>query len=472
MKNALLACALLLTTITAYAQELFIGKWHGAMDVGQELKIGFNISKNESGAYIATLDVPSQNVKGMACSDVTVKDNDITIKMTMLNGKFTGNLKSANTIAGTWTQNGMDLPLDLSRSDKEIELVRPQTPKDPLPYNSEDIIYYSENKSIEYGATITYPKDGKQHAAILLITGSGPQNRDEEIFGHKPFAVVADYLTRKGYVVMRVDDRGVGKTTGKHTGATSADFARDANLALDYLKKKKYVDKSKLGIWGHSEGGAIAPIVANQRKDIDFLILMAAPGVKVTELMTEQNEALLKSSGMPDEYVKAYVALYKDIVTILVDSKTQPEAAKKMHELMHEWRGKTDSAVVVKITGITDEYTETRFSNEFLKLMEDPWMMYFLRYDPQLELKNLSAKVLALNGDKDVQVISKTNLQGIEASLKESKSKVYNLHEIKGVNHLFQECKTCTVLEYGQLEQTIKPAVLDIVGAWLDKNVK
>ncbi|HYD21512.1 MAG TPA: alpha/beta hydrolase, partial [Flavipsychrobacter sp.] len=354
----------------------------------------------------------------------------------------------------------------------KIQLNRPQTPKAPFPYNSEDVLFYNEAKSIAYGATITTPKGNGEYPAVILITGSGAQNRDEELFQHKPFAVVADHLTRNGYAVLRVDDRGVGKTTGDRTHATSADFAEDVMASIAYLKKRKEVDKNKIGLYGHSEGGMIAQMVAAKSKDVDFIILTAAPGVKGSQLLIEQNEAVLKGMNFTEEQIMGYMTMYKKIIYGLLNSVTREAAEKNIRKAIQDWRAGTDKGTVEAMTGIKDHDSEQRFFYEFVRLYDNKWMMYLLRYDPKPVLEKLDCKVLAINGDKDIQVISRTNLEGIAKALANSKSKVNEVREIEGVNHLFQECKLCTAQEYGQLEQTIKPEVLDIVTTWLNENVK
>lgn len=464
--------ALVCLPFTTFAQNNFDGTWGGALDGVQNLRMAFNVSGHKAGQPVATMDVPAQGAKDIPCDTVVIEGDSIHIKVVKINGRYDGKLAEVNRIDGLWTQNGMSIVLNLDRIEGKIQLNRPQTPKGPFPYNSDDVLFYNENKSIVYGATITTPKGEGEHPALILITGSGPQNRDEELFQHKPFAVVADHLTRNGYVVLRVDDRGVGKTTGDHTHSTSADFAEDVMAAIEYLKKRKEVDKKKIGLYGHSEGGLIAQMVAAKSKDVDFIVLMASPGVKTPQLMAEQNEALLKSMGFPDEQVSGYISMYKNIIAGLLSATTREAAEKNIRKAIDDWKAVTDKATVEAMTGIKDHDSEQKFFYEFVRLYDNKWMMYFLRHDPKPVLEQLDCKVLALNGDKDIQVISRSNLEGIAKALANSKSKVNEVQEIEGVNHLFQECKACTAQEYGQLEQTIKPEVLDIVTTWLDEHVK
>lgn len=459
----------MLLPVSAFAQNQFVGNWFGNINVGQQLPIVFHITNNEE--LKATLDVPTQGAKGIPCNEVSAKDNTITINIELIKSKFSGTLNEG-IINGNWIQNGMSIPVSLSmKKPEEQEIKRPQTPQPPFSYSSIDLIYHNKDKSMQYGATITVPSVDKKHPAIILITGSGAQNRDEEILGHKPFAVIAHHLTKNGYAVLRVDDRGVGKTT-KTIGATSADFANDVLAGVAYLKTRDDIDIEKIGLYGHSEGGLIAPLVANQSKDINFIILAAGPGIKVLDLMAEQNYEVLQKMGATQKMAEMYVPLYKNIMAAIISSANKTSAEAKINYAINSWKARTDVETVTATTGITDIATQEVFANQFLKLYDDKWLRYFISYDPTPALQNLHCKVLAINGDKDIQVISKSNLAGIEAALKKSKVKHFEIKELKGLNHLFQKCTTCSSEEYGKIETTIEPEVLEIITDWLDEYVK
>lgn len=470
--SALLFCFLLASLVNA--QKNIEGTWAGKLTVpGGSLRLMVHL-KNEGTTYSATLDSPDQGAKGIPFGDVKIDGDSLQLNLPAANAKYIGTFTSDSTISGQWVQ-GMSLPLDLKRIPEggvTEERKRPQTPKPPFPYDSKDVVYSNRDKSIQFGATITKPKGSGPFPAVLLISGSGPQNRDEELFGHKPFAVLADDLTKRGYLVLRVDDRGVGQTTGDFKSATSKDFADDAMAGLDYLKSLPEVDQTKMGLLGHSEGGMIAEMIAAQRKDLDFVILLAAPGEKIIDLMVNQNRAVLQSNGVNKETADAYVALYKPLALVLSsggDAKALKIAAK---QIVANWLKQTPKEIVLATTGIKDEQSEDAFINEFYKTVSQPWFRYFLQYDPAAYVKKIGAKVLALNGDKDIQVLAKTNLAGLKAALQKSPSKTYEVKELKGLNHLFQQCQKCTVGEYGQLEETIAPEVLQAIGEWLVKNVK
>lgn len=469
--NRLLFPILCICNLSAIAQTKFVGSWEGTIDVGAQLRLVFNITDNK-GHLSGTMDSPDQKAVGIPCSKVTVRKDSLFVEIANIGGQYKGKRKDSVTIKGNWIQNGSKFPLELKRGTTTMIRNRPQEPKPPYPYNSEDVIYYNSDPSIQFGATITIPKDTLRHPSLLLITGSGQENRDEELFGHKPFAVIADYLTRRGYVVLRVDDRGVGQTTGDVEHATSEDFAKDVTAGIDYLRTRPEVDTLHMGLLGHSEGGMIAPMVAGIRNDIQFIVLMAAPGVPITQLMEEQGSAVLKSMGTGTEAINKYVTLYRALLKAVITAKDSADLRNNISDTVIHWIMVTPADIVMGTTGIHDDASREHFIDMFTSLYRNTWYRYFLAYDPQPYLKKLSCKVLALNGDKDIQVISKSNLEGIRQSLSQSKSKDYEIQELPGLNHLFQSCLNCTVMEYGELTETINPDVLKAIGEWLDKNVK
>jgi len=415
---------------------------------------------------------PDQSPAKITCSNTIIDKDSITITIGMINGSYKGKMIGSE-IKGSWNQSGQSFPLDLKPGTGDVKAPnRPQTPKPPYSYNSEDVIYHNTDRTIQYGATITSPKGKGPFPALVLITGSGQQNRDEELMDHKPFAVLADYLTQRGFVVLRVDDRGMGQSTGDVKNATSADFAKDVNVSLDYLRSRKEVNKHKIGMLGHSEGGMIAQIVAAERKDIDFIIFFASPGVKIEDLMTKQVQMTSLSMGADSDIVNKYTQFYSSVVHS-INQHNDPSLNKKIvTDNLNEWMNKTDPNVVTAMTGISDSNTKHKFIANFTSQLSSPWFQYFLRYDPAPFLQKINCKVLALDGDKDIQVDSKMNLEGIRMGLLKSMSSSYEIQELPGLNHLFQKCTACTIAEYATIEETIDPTALYAIGTWLDKHVK
>ena len=454
----------------AQSGNKLIGTWQGTLNVGIELRIVFHIAEDGKGGFTSTADSPDQSAYGLKCESTIIKDNDVTIEMTSLNASFTGKLINDSTIDGSFTQGG-EFPLLLKKTEKVTEKKRPQTPKPPFAYKSEDVEYNNADNSLAYGATITIPEGKGPFPAAVLITGSGPQDRDETIMEHKIFAVIADHLTKKGFIILRVDDRGVGKSTGQFSISTSEDFAKDVSSSVDYLLSRPEVDKKKIGLIGHSEGGMIAPMVATQRKDINFIVLLAGAGVKIIDLMAEQNEAIAKSGGVSEEALKEIKPLFKKVVTAIMETTDSSTAITNVTTITETWAAAKSSEILKELNFETAKQRKD-YIIEMVKEFQSPWFRYFISFNPAQYIEKLHCKVLALNGDKDIQVISRQNLPGIETSLKKSRSKVYEVKELQGLNHLFQTCKKCTLNEYGELEETISPAALQVISDWLIKNIQ
>ncbi len=469
MKKTFIAIALVIAAQNIYAQN-FEGRWQGVLEVNKKLRVVFHIT-NENGKLAAKMDSPDQGVKDIPFVAVQTEGDSITLVMPGGQGQYTGML-TGNTIKGALQQRGHIMALDMERGQQINEFNRPQTPAPPFNYKSEDVIYKNADGSIQYGATVTIPQGKGPFPAVLLVTGSGPQNRDEEIFEHKPFAVIANYLTNNGYVVLRVDDRGIGKTTGDAAKATTNDFVNDAKTSLQYLRTRPEVNKNKTGIIGHSEGGLIAEIIAAEDEQLDFIVLMAAPGIPIPELMAEQNNAVLATQGLPKDMVADYMDFYRAVAAATVIAKNPDELKKGISKAIEYWRSTAPKATVAMLTGISNDSTADIAATKFASNFGSPWMLQFFKYKPAQYLEQIACKVLALNGSKDIQVSAASNLEGISKGLEKSKSKKYEIRKLDGLNHLFQKCTTCNVEEYKQLEETISPVALQTIKDWLDKEVK
>lgn len=454
------------------AQNNFSGVWNGTLNVAGSLRIVLHVTQAADGSYTATLDSPDQNATGINCDKVTVTGTTLVFAIDKIKVSYTGNLVNDTTLSGSFTQ-GVTIPLDFHRNATLFVakvMNRPQTPKPPFPYKSEEVVY--GGNGLQYGGTITIPQGKGDFPAVLLITGSGQQDRDETIFNHKPFAVLADALTRDGFIVLRVDDRGIGNSTGNFQNSTTADFINDVNASVEYLKTRKEVDDKKIGLLGHSEGAMIAPVVASQRKDINFIVLMAAPGVNGIDLLTEQTAAVYKASGVDENAVTSFKPVYKNLLTVISNAADTSIALQNATQVMNNWYAQADKHILQQL-GIPSEEYKTAVIKKIVSQASSPWLKYFLTFNPQPYFANLKkVKVLALNGSRDIQVIAQQNLPPIRTALADGKTKTFDVKELPGLNHLFQTCIKCTVTEYGELEETMAPVALQTITGWLNKNVK
>ncbi len=426
------------------------GAWLGAIDTGAiKLRVVFNIANTANG-LTATMDSIDQGAKGVPVSAVTRKGSTLTIDMRQIGGGYVGEIApDLQSISGTWSQGGAAFPLILKRAQaEELQLRRPQMPVKPYPYREEEVAYDNAAANVKLAATLTIPSGKGPFPAVLLITGSGPQDRDESLMGHKPFLVLADYLTRKGIAVLRADDRGVGKSTGKFANATTADFATDAEAGFAYLLSRPEVDRSRIGLIGHSEGGLIAPMLASRNSRIAFIVLLAGGGVPGHELLVEQVRMIAAASGAREDQVAAAASRERDLLALVRSEKDDAVLMQKMRE---------------RLAG---QVQEAQLASQ-VKTVTSPWFRYFLDYDPATSLRKVTCPVLALNGQKDTQVSSSQNLPAIRKALTEAGNKRFEIVELAGLNHLFQTAKTGAPSEYGAIEETMSPVVLEKIAAWI-----
>ena len=465
MKKTTLLLLTVLTSLTIYGQDI-TGQWNGLLKVqGMQLRIVFNISKiaNE---YKSTMDSPDQGAKGIPVTSTNFVDSVLTLDVSTAKIEYKGKLDKENNFIGDLKQSGQSFPLNLSKGIVEKEkLIRPQEPVKPYSYYSEDITFENKKDSITLSGTLTLPKKEGLFPAVVLITGSGPQNRDEELLGHKPFLVLADYLTKNGIAVLRFDDRGIGESQGDFKTATSLDFASDVESAVNYLQTRKEINKKKIGLIGHSEGGIIAPMVAAKSKDIDFIVLLAGTGIPGGELMLLQKELIERASGANEADIQKGQMTNKGAFDIISNS-SDPEISKS--ELTTYFKQKLKDSPDLKPSGMSEE----NFVNLAVTQLSGPWMQFFIKYNPAIILKDVKCPVLALNGEKDLQVPSKVNLEAIKNGLEKGGNKNITAKEFPGLNHLFQECETGSPDEYAKIEQTFSPKALTEILNWILIQVK
>ncbi|MCX5752661.1 MAG: alpha/beta hydrolase [Candidatus Krumholzibacteria bacterium] len=439
------------------------GAWAGTLDArGTKLRIVFRVAKDADGSWKTLMDSPDQGVKDIAVSETIVKGDSLIFKSAAVRGTYDGLIQpDGKTALGTWKQGGVSFPLTLSKTDQVPTINRPQEPKPPFPYKQEEVVFKNEKAGIVLSGTLTLPERGGPFAAVAMISGSGPQDRDELLLGHKPFLVIADYLTRRGVAVLRYDDRGVGKSTGDFAKATSVDFASDALAAVTFLKSREDVNSKRIGLAGHSEGAIIAPMVANQSGDVAFVILLAGPGMNGEELLYLQAARIQQAMGVDEKTIAGSEATQRKIFGVLNSEKDDTVAAKKLREILNEAAEETKADEKAEAGSV-----EAAIDMQ-IKQVLNPWFRYFIAYDPVVELNRLHHPVLALWGEKDLQVPPKENMPLVEQALKKAGNEKAILKVLPGLNHLFQTANTGSVSEYAQIEETFSPAALTVIGDWI-----
>lgn len=459
MRTLVLLLAGLALSSSLSAQDIS-GAWHGKLSLPTgSLTIVFHISQTEQDVYVTTLDSPDQGANGIKTQTTSFNDSTLIIQIPVIHASYKGKLNSDNTINGTFTQ-GMPLPLNLKKGEASRPK-RPQEPQPPFPYRSEEVTVRNERDGINLAGTLTLPEKGTKFPAVVMVTGSGAQNRDEEIMGHKPFFVIADYLTRNGIAVLRCDDRGTAASQGTHATATNEDFATDTEAMVNYLRSRKEINAKKIGIIGHSAGGIIAFIVAKKDPSIAFVVSLAGAGVRGDSLMLKQVELISKSQGMPDAVWQGMKPSIRNRYAILQQTDKTPEELQK--ELY------ADVTKTMSPEQLKDLNTIQQLSAQ-ISSMTSPWYLHFMRYDPAQDLKKLKCPVLALNGEKDIQVDAAMNLTAIQERITGNGNKNVTVKAYPNLNHLFQTCEKGTLAEYGQLEETINPEVLKDIIEWIRKQ--
>jgi uncharacterized protein len=459
--------AIVISTLTIFlstsqAQNI-TGNWYGALQAqGVTLRLVVHVSKTDSG-YASTMDSPDQGAKGIPVTTTTFESSILRFSIPAGKFEYSGKLQG-DSIVGTLTQRGQIFPLNLSRTPNVEALKRPQEPTKPYPYYSEDITIPNTSGNITLAGTLTLPKKEGKYPVVVLVTGSGPQNRDEELLGHKPFLVIADYLTRNGIGVLRYDDRGVGKSKGAFATSTTADFATDAESAVAYLKTRSEVDAKKIGIIGHSEGGLIAPMVAARSKDVAFIVLLAGPGLPGDELLLLQSRLINKADGTADKEIERQEKLNRRVYG-LVKTSTSEAALEDSLSKFVRYTLKTDTSIKLPA-----DMTEDQLVSSQVKAVTSPWIQYFIKYDPALTLKKVKCPTLALNGAKDLQVPPNEDIAAIKKAMAGNKQLTTMI--LPNLNHLFQDCTIGSPSEYEKIEQTFSPTALKVMSDWLKDRVK
>lgn len=442
--------------------DAVLGKWSGQLQtpVGP---LAFVLEvEQKDGKFTARAQSPDQSSQYIPINTFEFNNGKVIFTIDGLNVRFEGGLrKDKKAISGDFTQGSAVMKLSLDREPIEKKLsARPQTPQPPFEYVVEEVKVVNSKVNITLAGTLTKP-NGLVKATAVMITGSGPQDRDESIMRHKPFAVIADHLAKRGFSVLRLDDRGFGKSTGNFKTATSEDFASDINAAVDYLKSRDDIPSNTIGLIGHSEGGMIAPMVASQRDDLAFVIMMAGPGIDIVDLYVEQRSSIFKSMGVQQEKLSKIKQLDMMIFEQINQIPDDGVIAEETIQLMRK---------ISRMVGVQVEAEIDSQVNVLAETYMTPWFRYFLKFDPEPYIKKMKMPILALNGSLDIQVDAKQNLNGIRNALADINHDDSQVVELERLNHLFQTAETGSISEYNNIEETIAPEALNLISDWLDER--
>lgn len=474
MKKISFLICLLLALHASQAQSI-VGVWQGFLTVGtRQIRFVMHVDKTGN-EYRSSFDSPDQNSFGLQGSKTELVGDSILAEIKIMNAGYRGSWNGKDSIHGNFKQGNFKTPLNMKRVDEKdvpkppAAPVRPQTPKAPFGYIAEEVIYKNADSSLQYGATFTKPAQGNGFPTVILISGSGTQDRDGSMFGHKTYAVLADLLTKQGIAVLRVDDIGVGKSSlGTNSSKlTSVDFAGDVNNSIQYLLSRADVDKKKIGLIGHSEGGMIAPMVAVSNKQVAFIVLLAGPGQMGQEIWNFQMRRSFEMANLanPD---KALADSLINGINRAFGKSTDFDAVQTDMKLTYaNWKKSVPDSLEKKLFITSPQAAMLSMAQQYKASLA--WLNYFLNYEPSTNLEKLKIPVLALNGTFDIQVTSDENLSAIEAALKKGRNKKYEVHALPNLNHLFQTAKT-KVQTYDTIDETFSPDAANLVGAWILKT--
>jgi pimeloyl-ACP methyl ester carboxylesterase len=452
----------------AFAQKDFEGKWDGKAYIKETtIDFLFTIGKNNK---ICFLDLPVNRVKDMPATKIEISDDQIVLEFASIKAKFEGEYNPDNNkIEGQWLQGSLNLDLKLSNLDaKDAKAYRPQTPVAPFNYEQEEVTFKNVmEKDVTLAGTLTYPSEETDLPVLIFISGSGPQDRDETIFDHKPFFVMSDYFTRRGYATLRYDDRGINGSTGMFASATSNDFAEDAKAAINYVTgRTDIINPKKVILVGHSEGAMIAQMLAAEREDVAMIVSMAGPGIPIKDLMVLQNDAQGRLAGLDEKRLSLNRIFNAKVFEIAATDIQGGDFNNKIRAECKWYYDKLSAEEKKEIGNFNKFYFSTTFG------LGSPWYRNFIAHDPQPYLAKIKIPFLALNGTNDTQVTSTENLEGIELALENGNCKDYNIKELEGLNHLFQMSKTGGLEEYKDIRETINIKAMEEILKFTKKRLK
>ena len=447
-------------------QQSIDGAWNGSLTIGpQTLRITVRFTTSETGLR-ATIDIPQQGATGVQLQNVSYDDSRVYMELpagpglAVFDGRQVG-----DSIGGAFTQAGLGGTFFLKRSSQAAAMA--EEPPEPLPYAEEEVTFH--NAGITLAGTLTLPESGAPHPAVVMITGSGPQNRDEELFGFKPFHLIADHLTRNGIAVLRFDDRGVGGSTGSVSEATTEDFARDVLAAVDFLKNRSDIDPERIGLIGHSEGGIVAPLASSMSDDVAFMVLMAGTSVSGAEILIEQGALIMRASGATEADMEKQIAFQKRTFEAIRSGDGWDELAADLETRLRESIAEMPDSQRNAITDV-DAYIDAQIQAQ-LTALQTPWLRYFLDYDPAGTLRTIDTPILALFGELDLQVPPAQNRGPLEQALRDGNHPDYTVRVLPRANHLFITATTGSPTEYATLEKVFVPEFLPLITEWILERV-
>jgi len=430
-----------------------VGSWEGVLKTKViNLPLLFHVGKDR-GQLLVVIDSPEQNSYDIPADSVGFADNVLIIKHSQYNMVYRGKMVHKDTLVGTFTQGPRSKELVLVR-------VKPKESSFLMGFEEEELLIKNKRTGVKLGATLTYPKEEGPFPSVILISGSGPQDRDATLFGKKLFKTVAEHFTRSGYAVLRFDDRGTAKSTGSFAKATSFDFANDVEGVIAYLKKHKKINKDKIGLMGHSEGSLIASIVGARNSDVDFILSVAGPGIKGDSLILTQSRLIMEGNGMAEETVETTLALNRSIYKVVLSAGDSTSKDQQIRKIVWDMYGGQDST--------SDTTLINKTADALTGQANTAWFRDFLAYDPSLYWSKVSCPVFAVNGVKDIQVPPVINLLGIQKNLEKAENYDVKVKMYPGLNHLMIKCETGLPSEYPTLNGTFSGAVLNDMVSWMN----
>ncbi len=451
------------------AQETDTGSHHyegTLVSEFQEVLVWLSIFNANTDSMKAVISIPEQGVFDKDVDTVFVDQQKIWLKIMAFVSEYSGQLSTdKKNINGHWSQGGGDYELNFVALESKPKINRPQEPKEPYPYRSEEVFFDNKPANIKLAGTLTLPENSWQAPAVILVPGSGPQNRNSELLGHQPFLVLSDYLTRKGIAVLRYDERGIGESEGKLSTATTFDLSEDVMAAYEFLRNHKGIDSGNIGIIGHSEGGLIAPVVAAKLKDISFIVMLAGPGTSGEQILYQQTRLILLAEGKSENQIKKDIRFNSKIYAIAKSDAGYKEAVVLIRKI-YKRKGRFMTRKMREKSHLTETFREAT-----IRQVLTPWFRNFLVIDPADYLKNVRCPVLSVIGSKDLQVPADPNLWAVEKILSEAGNNQVVVKEFEGLNHLFQHCETGSPTEYFKLEETFSEEVMKFVTNWI-LNIK